>query len=199
MLKLFLLFTIPTHFFGIFVLMFSTFLIGYFTSLWMESTKNKTIIRKLKRKINNLKQNHNVSVREKKTHNIDPVFTEIKPTYLNVAPKEQKQVIEEKSSKKTIANKARTSYITYTKTKTEVDSNNFSEASENQNDDLTKLDGIGPYIEQRLNDIGIYNYEQLSKLNTEDIQKITELIDFFPGRIERDNWVSQAQLLKINT
>ena len=199
MLKLFLLFTIPTHFFGIFVLMFSTFLIGYFTSLWMESTKNKTIIRKLKRKINNLKQNHNVSVREKKTHNIDPVFTEIKPTYLNVAPKEQKQAIEEKSSKKTIANKARTSYITYTKTKTEVDSNNFSEASENQNDDLTKLDGIGPYIEQRLNDIGIYNYEQLSKLNTEDIQKITELIDFFPGRIERDNWVSQAQLLKINT
>ena len=199
MLKLFLLFTIPTHFFGIFVLMFSTFLIGYFTSLWMESTKNKTIIRKLKRKINNLKQNHNVSVREKKTHNIDPVFTEIKPTYLNVAPKEQNQAIEEKSSKKTIANKARTSYITYTKTKTEVDSNNFSEASENQNDDLTKLDGIGPYIEQRLNDIGIYNYEQLSKLNTEDIHKITELIDFFPGRIERDNWVSQAQLLKINT
>ena len=199
MLKLFLLFTIPTHFFGIFVLMFSTFLIGYFTSLWLESTKNKTIIRKLKRKINNLKQNHNVSVREKKTHNIDPVFTEIKPTYLNVAPKEQKQVIEEKSSKKTIANKARTSYITYTKTKTEIDSNNFSEASENQNDDLTKLDGIGPYIEQRLNDIGIYNYEQLSKLNTEDIHKITELIDFFPGRIERDNWVSQAQLLKINT
>ena len=199
MLKLFLLFTIPTHFFGIFVLMFSTFLIGYFTSLWMESTKNKAIIRKLKRKINNLKQDHNVSVREKKTHNIDPVFTEIKPTYLNVAPKEQKQAIEEKSSKKTIANKARTSYITYTKTKTEVDSNNFSEASENQNDDLTKLDGIGPYIEQRLNDIGIYNYEQLSKLNTEDIQKITELIDFFPGRIERDNWVSQAQLLKINT
>ena len=199
MLKLFLLFTIPTHFFGIFVLMFSTFLIGYFTSLWMESTKNKAIIRKLKRKINNLKQDHNVSVREKKTHNIDPVFTEIKPTYLNVAPKEKKQAIEEKSSKKTIANKARTSYITYTKTKTEVDSNNFSEASENQNDDLTKLDGIGPYIEQRLNDIGIYNYEQLSKLNTEDIQKITELIDFFPGRIERDNWVSQAQLLKINT
>ena len=199
MLKLFLLFTIPTHFFGIFVLMFSTFLIGYFTSLWMESTKNKAIIRKLKRKINNLKQNHNVSVREKKTHNIDTVFTEIKPKYLNVAPKEKKQAIEEKSSKKTIANKARTSYITYTKTKTEVDSNNFSEASENQNDDLTKLDGIGPYIEQRLNDIGIYNYEQLSKLNTEDIQKITELIDFFPGRIERDNWVSQAQLLKINT
>jgi|TARA_B110000902_G_scaffold258425_1_gene328156 predicted flap endonuclease-1-like 5' DNA nuclease len=199
MLKLFLLFTFPTQFFGIFVLMFSTFLIGYFTSLWLEATRNKTIIRKLKRKINNLKQDHNVSGREKKNHNIDTVFTEIEPKYLNVAPKEQKQIVEEKSSKKAVANKARTSYITYTKTKTELDSNNFSEALENQNDDLTKLDGVGPYIEQRLNDIGIYNYEQVSNLNTEDIHKITELIDFFPGRIERDNWVGQAQLFKINT
>ena len=199
MLKLFLLFTFPTQFFGIFVLMFSTFLIGYFTSLWLEATRNKTIIRKLKRKINNLKQDHNVSGREKKNHNIDTVFTEIEPKYLNVAPKEQKQIVEEKSSKKAVANKARTSYITYTKTKTELDSNNFSEALENQNDDLIKLDGIGPYIEQRLNDIGIYNYEQVSKLNNEDIHKITELIDFFPGRIERDNWVEKAQLFKINT
>ena len=135
----------------------------------------------------------------KKNHNIYTFFTEIKPKYLNLAPKEQKQIVEEKSSKKAVANKARTSYITYTKTKTELDSNNFSEALENQNDDLTKLDGVGPYIEQRLNDIGIYNYEQVSNLNTEDIHKITELIDFFPGRIERDNWVGQAQLFKINT
>ena len=54
-------------------------------------------------------------------------------------------------------------------------------------------------IEHRLNNIGIYNYEQVSKLNTENIHKITELIDFFPGRIERDNWVGKAQLFKINT
>ena len=199
MLKLFFLFTFPTHFFGIFVLMFSTFLIGYFTSLWLEVNRNKTIIRKFKRKINNLKQDHNVSVREKKNHTIDTVFTEIKPKYSNIAPKEQKQVTEGESLKKAIVNNARTSYITYTKTKTELDSNNFSEALENKKDDLTKLDGIGPYIEQRLNDIGIYSYEQVSKLNTEDIHKITELIDFFPGRIERDNWVNQAQLFKINT
>ena len=199
MLKLFFLFTFPTQFFGIFVLMFSTFLIGYFTSLWLEVNRNKTIIRKFKRKINNLKQDHNVSVREKKNHTIDTVFTEIKPKYSNIAPKEQKQVTEGESLKKAIVNNARTSCITYTKTKTELDSNNFSEALENKKDDLTKLDGIGPYIEQRLNDIGIYSYEQVSKLNTEDIHKITELIDFFPGRIERDNWVGQAQLFKINT
>jgi predicted flap endonuclease-1-like 5' DNA nuclease len=178
--------------------MFSTFLIGYFTSLWLEVNRNKTIIKKLKRKINKLKQDHNVSVRENNIHNIDTVFTEIKPKYLKVAPLEQEQVIEEKSSKKTIANKARTSYITYTKSKPELDSNTFSEALENQNDDLTKLDGIGPYIEERLNDIGIYNYDQVSKLKAEDIHKITELIDFFPGRIERDDWVGQAQLFKIN-
>ncbi len=80
-------------------------------------------------------------VEKKKIITIDTVFTEIEPKYSNVAPKEQKQVAEGESSKKAVANNARTSYITYTKTKTELDSNNFSEALENQNDDLTKLDG----------------------------------------------------------
>ena len=56
--------------------------------------------------------------------------------------------------------------------------------------------GIGPYIEQRLNEIGIYNYDQISRFKEEDIRVLTELIDFFPGRIERDNWIAQAASLK---
>tara|TARA_B100000809_G_C15138494_1_gene531813 strand:- start:5470 stop:6009 length:540 start_codon:yes stop_codon:yes gene_type:complete len=178
--------------------MLSTFLIGYFTSLWFERNRNKAIIKKLKRKINNLKQSHNNSVKKGSINNIDTIRTEIKPKKLKVAHEAQKNIIDEKSTKKTIANKTRTSYITYTKSKPELDFNNFGKALESQNDDLTKLDGIGPYIQQRLNDIGIYNYDQVSKFTIEDIRKITELIDFFPGRIERDNWVGQAHSFKIN-
>ena len=65
-------------------------------------------------------------------------------------------------------------------------------------DSLMQINGIGPYIEQRLNEIGIYNYSQISKLQLKDIVIITHLIDFFPGRIERDNWVQQANALKIS-
>ncbi len=182
---------------GIFLLMLSTFLIGYFSSLLMERNKNKTVIKKLKKKINTLKQNHNESIRNKKATDIETIFTEIKPKIIKVVEETQKNLVETKS-KKVIAKNIRTSFVTYTKNKPELNFENFGKASESQSDDLTKLNGIGPYIEQRLNEIGIYNFDQISRLTPDDIQKITELIDFFPGRIERDNWVSQAYSLLVH-
>lgn len=65
-------------------------------------------------------------------------------------------------------------------------------ASISEKDDLKKIEGIGPFIEAKLNDIGIYTYEQLSMLNEESIGLITDAIQFFPGRIEKDDWVGQA-------
>ena len=96
-----------------------------------------------------------------------------------------------------IVQKARTSYITYTKNKPELNFENFGFGSKENKDDLTQINGIGPYIEQRLNEIGIYNYDQISRFKEEDIRILTDLIDFFPGRIERDNWIAQAESLKI--
>ncbi len=68
---------------------------------------------------------------------------------------------------------------------------------EKNKDDLTQINGIGDFIEKKLNSIGVYNYEQLSKISKDEIEAITELIEFFPGRILRDNWKDQAkELLK---
>lgn len=67
-------------------------------------------------------------------------------------------------------------------------------------DDFKKIVGIGPLVEEKLNDIGIYNYSQLVNLTDQDIEIVTSLIDFFPGRIVRDDWRGQASaLLKGNT
>jgi len=63
---------------------------------------------------------------------------------------------------------------------------------------LQLLKGIGSSIEEKLNSIGIYNFKQVSNFNNNDIDKITELIKFFPGRIERDDWVGQAKKLLNN-
>jgi len=62
-------------------------------------------------------------------------------------------------------------------------------------DDLKRIEGIGPFIETKLNGIGIYSFKQLSKLRESDINAITELIEFFPGRIKRDQWKQKAQKL----
>jgi len=60
-------------------------------------------------------------------------------------------------------------------------------------DDLKSIDGVGPFIEKKLNDIGIYTFEQVSQLDAELIQHITDAIQFFPGRIEKDDWMGQAR------
>jgi predicted flap endonuclease-1-like 5' DNA nuclease len=59
-------------------------------------------------------------------------------------------------------------------------------------DDLTKIKGIGPFIEKRLNMIGIYTFQQLADLSPDMIDRVGAAIEFFPHRIIRDNWVGQA-------
>ena len=60
-------------------------------------------------------------------------------------------------------------------------------------DDLKLIAGIGPALEKKLNGLGIYSFRQISELTPLAIDEITNAIKFFPGRIERDNWVSQAR------
>lgn len=62
-----------------------------------------------------------------------------------------------------------------------------------QKDDLTKIEGIGPFIEKKLNEVGITSYHQLAAMDQSEIDRVTAAIQFFPGRIERDNWVGQAK------
>lgn len=62
-------------------------------------------------------------------------------------------------------------------------------------DDLTKIKGIGPFIERRLNKMGIYTYQQIGEMDEESIQKVGETIKFFPDRILRDDWIGQARRL----
>lgn len=182
---------------GVMLLMFSTFLIGYFSASWLTKSKYKSIIKRLKKKITVLKKINTDYIKRENINNIDTIFTEIKPKIIKVVKEAQKKLIETKTPQR-VALKARTSYVTYTKSKPKLNFDTFGHATSKERDDLTQLNGIGPYIEQKLNEIGIYNYKQISRLSYKDIRSITELIDFFPDRIERDNWVGQAKSLTLN-
>lgn len=67
--------------------------------------------------------------------------------------------------------------------------------SEDERDDLTLIKGIGPFIEKRLNMIGVYTYRQISEFTPEVIEQVTKAIEFFPKRIQKDDWVGQARKL----
>jgi predicted flap endonuclease-1-like 5' DNA nuclease len=71
--------------------------------------------------------------------------------------------------------------------------NRIGVAHEEEGDDLTIISGIGGWIQEKLNALDIYTYKQISNFTKEDVYTITEAIEYFPGRIERDEWILQAK------
>lgn len=61
-------------------------------------------------------------------------------------------------------------------------------------DDLKKLKGVGPKLEQTLNELGFWHYDQVAKWTAEEIAWVDSRLKF-KGRIERDGWIDQAKIL----
>ena len=61
-------------------------------------------------------------------------------------------------------------------------------------DDLTLIGGIGPRIQDVLNSLGIYHYDQIAEWTLENIAWIDEYLNFH-GRVKREGWVEQAAVL----
>lgn len=64
-----------------------------------------------------------------------------------------------------------------------------------ERDELTRIEGIGSFLEQQLNQIGVFTYEEISAWDSSRIAEVTQAIGYFEGRIERDRWVEQAAQL----
>ncbi len=61
-------------------------------------------------------------------------------------------------------------------------------------DDLTEIKGIGLPVALELKRIGITRFEQVARWSEKDIAEISDKLGF-SGRIERENWMAQAQIL----
>ena len=68
-------------------------------------------------------------------------------------------------------------------------------ASASEKDDLKVIKGIGPFIEEKLNALGIYTFAQIAKMPSDLEDEVNVAIEFFPGRVKRDKWVKQAKEL----
>ena len=67
-------------------------------------------------------------------------------------------------------------------------------APEGEPDDLKKISGVGPVLENKLHALGITKFAQVAGFTAEEIAKIDDALNF-KGRIERDDWVGQAKAL----
>ena len=79
--------------------------------------------------------------------------------------------------------------------KTEIYYDRIGIAKKEEADDLTIISGIGGWIQEKLNALDIFTFRQISNFTKEDIATVTEAIEYFPGRIERDEWILQAREL----
>lgn len=65
---------------------------------------------------------------------------------------------------------------------------------EGKADDLKKIRGVGPVLEDKLNALGIYHLDQVAIWDRDEIDWVDDMLSL-KGRIERDEWVAQANQL----
>ena len=160
--------SVPLIYIEVFVLMLTSFLIGYLFAFFAQKAKYHKKISLIKKR------------------------TDQKETEEDFLLADDEEELEDFILAKSDIEPIRSS----TKLKSgELDFERLGVASAENADDLQKIIGIGPYTEEKLNTIGIYTFEQISRFNSEDIELVTELIQFFPDRIKNDQWISKAKML----
>ena len=68
-------------------------------------------------------------------------------------------------------------------------------ALSSQGDDLQQIKGVGPFIAEKLNALGIFTFEQVGNMTPEIEEQVNVAIEFFSGRVKRDQWAKQAKEL----
>ncbi len=62
-------------------------------------------------------------------------------------------------------------------------------------DDLKLISGVGPKLEGMLNKLGFWHFDQVASWRKKEVQWVNDNLEGFKGRVERDDWVSQAKIL----
>src|SRR5690554_5278687 len=66
-----------------------------------------------------------------------------------------------------------------------------------ERDDLKQISGVGSVMEEKLHQLGIYTFDQVSRMTDREYELLDEIVPDFPGRAKRDDWAGQARILKI--
>jgi predicted flap endonuclease-1-like 5' DNA nuclease/gas vesicle protein len=61
--------------------------------------------------------------------------------------------------------------------------------------DLQQIKGVGPAIEKTLNELGIFNLQQIADMSEYDIDRVARKLKGFHSRIHREDWIGQAREL----
>jgi len=75
--------------------------------------------------------------------------------------------------------------------KIEIEFDRLGYATEFEKDDLKQINGIGHFMERKLNALGIFAFRQIAEFTEADTTLVNDVIEFFPGQIVKDKWVQK--------
>lgn len=181
--------SIPIAYVEAFVMMLGAFTIGYVGATIYERYRHKVAQKDTENDIDLLKK----EIRELKEEN------ELQNKKFNYRKDRMDQEYEQVNfQKRAFSEDVLSKSTTDAQVLPKIDFERIGFATTESKDDLQRITGIGPYTETKLNDLGIFTFEQISNFTDEDITAVTKLIKFFPDRIKNDRWVSKAQQLKFD-
>ncbi len=70
----------------------------------------------------------------------------------------------------------------------------YALADPSQADDLKRINGVGPKLEEKLNAVGVHHFHQIAAWTPAQVAWMDDKLSF-KGRIERDDWIGQAAVL----
>jgi predicted flap endonuclease-1-like 5' DNA nuclease len=62
-------------------------------------------------------------------------------------------------------------------------------------DDLKEINGVGPKMEDLLNSLGYYHFDQIAAWKPSEVAWVDDNLEGFKGRVTRDQWQLQARKL----
>ena len=74
---------------------------------------------------------------------------------------------------------------------------NIGKATQDMADDLKRLSGVGPALERKLNDVGVYTYNQIINMTENEFSILDQLISKFP-MAKTKFWSGEANILNNN-
>ncbi len=70
---------------------------------------------------------------------------------------------------------------------------NIIGSANGEKDPIIDIKGIGKVYEGKLNGLGIFTFKQIANFTPEAIQLLESITEYFPGKIEREDWKGQAK------
>ena len=73
-----------------------------------------------------------------------------------------------------------------------IDWNKIGEFRGSSSDDLTLINGIDEFTQKKLNSLGVFSYEQLSRMDSTAAKEVNDALEMLPGKVIEMDWTKQS-------